>query len=128
MNVIGAGVVDGVALESVKADLRGVITTGAVPVSVTVHHVTGSTQNVAAGTRTDTETADAVTGWLTPQTLTAEDGWQPGDRLLALFADDLTTSPDTAVRVTVGGDVWRVLAVKSGAFGAHHKLHIRRAS
>jgi outer membrane translocation and assembly module TamA len=126
MNVLGAGLMDAVAVAALKADVASVLNDANTGTSITLSTPSSTAQNRSSGAWSTTDTSDTVTGLLS--TLTARHvelsagAYRLSDVRLRLLASDLSTDPTTDSRFTASSITYAVIEARKDALGAHWLL------
>lgn len=127
MNLPRSALLDSVAEASLTADVDGLLTLGAAPVSVSF-----ATDSAAVlqpdGTFTRTTDTDAITAFLAPLTSKEIDqtpGALVGDSWLLFPIADVSSVPVVHSRATIGSTVWEVLSVGVPPLSTHYRLMVR---
>tara|TARA_Y100000593_G_scaffold87301_1_gene167524 strand:- start:214 stop:618 length:405 start_codon:yes stop_codon:yes gene_type:complete len=132
MNVRGPGLIDGVLLASITADLRSLVGDGDVaPVTVTVSTPTADPViDRAAGTYTRATDDDTVSVLRCEVNLediaAAQGGLQVGDIRYHIMAADVSTTPTTESVVIDGSDRLAVIHVSQDPLARLYTLTGRR--
>lgn len=98
--------------------------------SMTITRVVEGTYNAATGSRATTESTTELMGIIMDyRTHDIGELVQSGDRRITIQASDVTNAPEPGDKVTVGTDVWSVMAVKrreSAGISMTYEMQVRQ--
>lgn len=129
MNLAKSALLDDVAEASLTADVDGLLTLGAAPVSVVMETpTTTTTANWTTGALSRTAQSDSLTAFLAPLTAKEVEAIP-----LALASDSWLLMPKVSVTVaptpdswaTIGTDRWKVESVDTPPLSTHYRMRVR---
>jgi hypothetical protein len=128
MNVGGAGVMDGLALAAIRADVSALI--GDADTGVSVTWLPQGSRSWNTGLVSYNGTPATLTGFLGPlstREIEHTQGAKVGDVKLLLVAADLTTPPKVDDAFRVGTTVYTVYHLETSSLSTHYALMARKA-
>lgn len=131
MNVLGAGLMDGVQLRSVVTDVSALLTDADTGSEIVVYGASERSYDPRSGTVGFTESAATVTGWsseLTVREVGHVQGARVGDRKVLVAVGSLSAAPVVDGRLSIGGVAHSIYHVESGPLATHYLLYARRVT
>ena len=129
MNLPASGLMDAVQAASLTSDIDGLLTLGALPVSVTFSTPTGDTViNLSSGAVSRTTTDDSITGYLSAlssREVAEMDGAVAGDLWLLVIQADLSEAPSLDSFAVADSKRYKVLTVETPPLSSHYRMRVR---
>ncbi len=129
MNLPTSGLMDAVQAASLTSDIDGLLTLGALKVSVAFSTPNSDTViNLSTGDVSRTTTDDTVDGHLSAlssREVAEMDGAVAGDLWLLVMQADLTEPPSLDSYATANSKRYKVLTVETPPLSSHYRMRVR---